>query len=86
MVLFVDIVLGVIAAEALALVVLLGRNGGMARAARDVVPSLAAGACLVLALRSVLADAAAGWTILFLSLSLVAHLVDLHQRHFAGIR
>lgn len=86
MLLLVDIVLGLIVLEALALIVLLGRSRGAACAARDVVPNLAAGGCLVLALRSVLAGSAAGWTVLFLSLALAAHLVDLHRRHLAGNR
>lgn len=52
----------------------------MRLALRDVAASLAAGACLLLALRAALVGAAIHWVLLFLALALVAHVADLAAR------
>lgn len=75
----VDLILGLIALEAVALAVYRSRTGrGLA------VPRFAgfllSGAFLMLALRAALVDAWWGWIALCLGASLVAHLVDLRQR------
>jgi hypothetical protein len=56
------------------------RRHGLGPPPRDLWPTLAAGACLLLSLRAALVDA--HWTSVsaWLTVALVAHLVDLHRR------
>ncbi len=70
-----DLVLAVLALEA----VVFALRGGQAALAR-VGPFLLSGACLTLALRAVLADAAWPWVASGLLGALVAHLWDLRGR------
>jgi hypothetical protein len=56
------------------------RRGGRGPAPRAVLPNLAAGAALVVALRVVQAGGSAPAVLGLLSLALVAHLADLRQR------
>lgn len=75
----VDLVLGVIALE---IVVLWAwqRRGGRGIALAELLPSLAAGACLLLALRAALAGQSWVWVALALSASGLAHGIDLARR------
>lgn len=73
----VDLVIGVLLLEFAALAALHRRTG---LAARTVLASLAAGLCLLLALRSVLAGAPWVWMALALAAGGVAHGIDLWQR------
>lgn len=73
----VDAILLLMVAECAAIAAFGGR---MRLALRDVAASLAAGACLMLALRAALTGAAFPWTLLFLALALFAHLADLAAR------
>jgi hypothetical protein len=74
-----DVVLGVMAIEAIALLIHWRRKRrGIPPAA--VFINLAAGACLVLALRSVLAGSHWSWTAAWLAAAFLAHLVDLAHR------
>lgn len=75
----VDAILMLLAVEAAALL-LLWRWRGTGIAPRRLLPMLAAGACLLLALRTVLAGAPWRWTALWLGLSFVAHLADIAGR------
>jgi hypothetical protein len=75
----VDLILGLVALEAMALLVHARRTGrGVAPA--GLLTNLAAGTCLLLALRSALVDASWRWTAAFLAAALLAHLADLGQR------
>jgi hypothetical protein len=74
-----DLILAVLALEALVLAVRYARTGrGPSLAAAG--PFLLSGACLVLALRAVLAGAAWPWVAGGLTGALVAHLWDLRGR------
>ena len=75
----VDLILALMILEALALMALARAFPGRVRLA-GLLFNLAAGACLLLALRAVLHDAA--WYVAgaWLALALVAHLADLQQR------
>ncbi|MGE0037481.1 MAG: hypothetical protein AB7S93_17840 [Xanthobacteraceae bacterium] len=74
-----DFILGVMALEALILLIYWRRTGrGIAPAA--VLINLLSGACLVLALRSALVGAPWGWTAGCLAAALLAHLIDLSHR------
>lgn len=75
----VDLALLLLAIELVVLLVYRKRTGHGA-AARDVIPAIAAGACLLLALRAALTDAPAIWIALAMGAALPAHLLDLHQR------
>lgn len=61
-------------------------GGRLRLALRDVAASLAAGACLLLALRAALVGAAFVWILLFFALALVAHLADLAARRRRSVR
>jgi hypothetical protein len=74
----VDLILVFMLVEASALI-LLWRIRGRGLKPADLIATLAAGACLLLALRSALAGAT-GMMVAFLLLSLVAHLADLARR------
>lgn len=76
---FISVIVALVALEALALVVLrnvLGLGPGLRRVAFN----LAAGVCLMLALRAALLDQDPAWIALFLSGALVAHVADLATR------
>jgi hypothetical protein len=75
----VDLALLLMSIEA-TLLILLFRRRGEGTAALDLVPSFAAGACLLLALRAALTDAPGGWIALALVAALPAHLLDLYRR------
>jgi len=75
----VDLILALVALEALVLVVWRARTGG-GLAAIDLLPNLAAGASLLAALRLALGDAAWHWIALCLVAALVMHLIDLARR------
>jgi len=75
----VDLILALVALEALALIVL-WRTTGRGPAPGRLLPNLAAGACLLLALRGALAGAGAGWVGVSLAAALAAHVVDLVVR------
>lgn len=81
----VDLILALMILEAAALVALARAFPGRIRLA-GLLFNLAAGACLLLALRAVLNDA--GWPVAgaWLALALVAHLADLNQRLRASRR
>jgi len=74
----VDLVLAVVAVEALALLLLTRRRAGLA--GLDVLGQFAAGALLLAALRCALTGADARWTAAFLAAALPAHLFDLARR------
>lgn len=63
-----------------ALIAILRRRTGTGVPARDLLAMLAAGGCLMLALRAALVGAAWPWIALALSAALVAHLADLVRR------
>ncbi len=73
----VDAILLMMAVECAAIAVA-GRRFGLAL--RDVAANLAAGAFLLLALRTVLAGAAPSWTFACLAGALAAHIADLASR------
>jgi hypothetical protein len=75
----IDIVIAVTLLEVLVLALLHRRNrGGLAPG--DFLPSLAAGLCLMFALRAGLTSAGWGWVAAGLTLSGLAHAVDLRRR------
>jgi hypothetical protein len=74
-----DLALGLLALEAVALVLLLRRRGQGA-ALPGLLLFLAAGACLLLALRAALVGAAWVWVALPLLGALAAHLAELRLR------
>lgn len=79
----VDLILGFMAVEGLALAILRRRIGrGLALA--DVAANLLSGFCLLLALRAALVGAWWGWTALALAAALTAHLADLKRRLTRG--
>lgn len=75
----VDLILALVVAEALALAVY-HRVTGRGIPILDLLANLAAGACLMLALRAALVGAAPGWIALALIAALVAHGADLFRR------
>ncbi len=75
----VDLVLLMVALEVAALPWLLKRTGSAARLS-DLIPNIAAGAALLLALRLSLADAAWQWIGAAMFAALLAHLYDLTRR------
>jgi hypothetical protein len=75
----VDLILGLVAVEAVVLLVLAARAARGPRA-RELVANLAAGVFLLLALRAALAGAAPVWIAASLVGALVAHLADLVLR------
>ncbi len=75
----IDLILALTAVEAVALIAW-HRRSGRGIAAADLLPNLAAGACLLLAVRVALAGAGWMWAALCLAGSLVAHLSDLRRR------
>ena len=75
----IDLVLVVLALEAIALV-LWHQLGGSGPGPRQVLPNLAAGALLVLALRACIGGAAGALILLCLAGALLAHLADLRSR------
>jgi hypothetical protein len=77
--LIIDFILLMVAAEACVLL-LLRRVRGRGPVVYDWLPNLASGACLLLALRASIAQAAWYWLELLLALSLLAHLADLGRR------
>ena len=74
-----DIILALVVLEAVALIAY-WRVTGRGIAAADLLPNLAAGACLLLALRTAITGAGWIWTAAFLAAALVAHLADLARR------
>lgn len=74
----VDLILVLVAIEAIVLVVVVRARGGPR--ARALVANLAAGAFLLLALRGALTGASPAWIAASLLGALVAHLADLAQR------
>jgi hypothetical protein len=60
--------------------VLRHRRTGRGIPPADLLPNIAAGLCLMLALRAALAQAAWGWVVLPLAASGVAHALDLRRR------
>jgi hypothetical protein len=74
-----DVILAIVAIEAILTLFLIGRSSGLA-ACRGPLAGLAAGASLVLALRAALTGA--GWPAiaLFLSLGLVSHVAEVLWR------
>lgn len=75
----VDLALLLTAIEGL-LLVAYHRRTGRGVAPPDLVANLAAGACLMLALRAALAGAGPTWIVACLAGSLLAHLLDLSRR------
>jgi hypothetical protein len=75
----VDLIVGLMVAEALALTIY-QRRTGRGIAPLDLLGNLLAGLCLLLALRAALAGAAWGWIAAWLSVALIAHLLDLQRR------
>jgi hypothetical protein len=75
----VDLILGLMVVEALALIVY-QRWTGRGIAPLDLLSNLLAGLCLLLALRAALVGAAWGWIAAWLSVALVAHLIDVQRR------
>lgn len=75
----VEVALVALVLEAVGLV-LWHRLGGRGPEPRRVLPNLAAGAFLLLALRACLGGASGGTTLFCLALALLAHLTDLHSR------
>lgn len=77
--LFIELVIGITLAEGMALV-LYRRVTGRGLRTLDIVPNLAAGLCLMAALRCVVQSAGWMWVALFLALAGAAHLIDLRAR------
>jgi hypothetical protein len=75
----IDLILLAMVLEGLALIAWSYRNG-RAALCRALLPTLLAGAGLMLALRGALAGAWWGWIMLCLAASLLAHLADLRSR------
>ncbi len=75
----VDVILVLLVLEVVLLMALRRRRGAQFMPA-DVLWTLLSGACLLLALRAVIVEAWWGWTALFLTLALLAHLGDLWRR------
>jgi hypothetical protein len=75
----IDLILGLVLVEAIALTVLY-RLTGKGVAPRDLVGLLLAGACLLIAVRLALTGAEWVWIGLWLALALIAHLADLALR------
>ncbi len=75
----VDLALLLLAVEAGVLIVYRHRTG-RGVAALDLIPGVAAGACLLLALRAALSDVSAVWIAVAMSAALPAHLYDLYRR------
>ncbi|MFO1306553.1 MAG: hypothetical protein U1F54_22745 [Burkholderiales bacterium] len=73
----VDAILALMVVECIAIAIV-GRRFGIAL--RDVAANLAAGAFLMLALRTAVTGAPAHWTLACLAGALVAHLADLASR------
>ncbi|GBF56849.1 hypothetical protein PbB2_00506 [Candidatus Phycosocius bacilliformis] len=78
----VDLALAVIGLEFAILAARGGREGLMTRII-TLVLALGPGACLMLALRAALTDSGLIWVILFLTLSLPLHLMDLQRRRIS---
>lgn len=76
---FVDLIIAITLAEAVALV-LYRRLTGQGLRTLEFIPNLAAGLCLMGALRCVLHSSDWTWVALFLALAGVAHLIDLRAR------
>lgn len=75
----IDLILGLVVVEALALYAL-RRLTGRGPALADLLPNLAAGACLLLAVRAALLDLPWIWVAAALAAGLLAHLLDLSRR------
>ncbi|MFM8678565.1 MAG: hypothetical protein ACKOGH_02965 [Alphaproteobacteria bacterium] len=58
----------------------LRRRHGIGPSPRELLPTLAAGSALLLALRAALVAAHWTWVAVWLALALVAHLADIHRR------
>ncbi len=78
-ILLVEIIVGLVLLEAVALWIWFGRRG-QAGLRSGAMASLAAGAALMLALRSALSGQNFLWVAFFLSVSGLAHLVDVRAR------
>jgi hypothetical protein len=79
----VDLILALVALEALGLLAY-HRRTGRGPAPADALSNLLSGACLMLALRGALVGAWWGWVALPLLASLLAHLADLRRRWPSG--
>lgn len=77
--LVVDLVLGAVLLEAIALVAILKWSGTRTHAAEFLIP-LASGAVLLLALRSAIGGASAAWLALLLAMAGAIHYFDLRAR------
>jgi len=75
----VDIALALMVVEAVG-VWLYRRGRGQGFPVQDIAWNLAAGACLLLALRAALTQAGWAWVALFLTAALVAHIGDFRRR------
>ena len=75
----VDLVLGLVALEAIALSIYHHRTG-RGIATRDLAGNLLAGTCLLAALRCALVQSGWEWIALWLAASLIAHLYDIGRR------
>ena len=75
----IDLILALVMVEAMALA-LWRRWSGTGPGLRGMAANLASGACLLLAVRAALADAAWEWLALALLGSLLAHVLDLYGR------
>ncbi len=78
----VDLILVLVAVEAVVLF-LLARSGRISGGAAGILANLAAGACLMLALRAALVGAWWGWTAVWLAAALAAHVEDMRRRRAA---
>jgi hypothetical protein len=76
----VDLILLFVALEAVALIVYARSTARSGIAPMGVLTNLAAGTCLLLALRCALVASPWGWTAAWLLAALFAHLADLGQR------
>lgn len=78
----IDLILVIFAVEAAIVLVTLRRSGVLpsGRGVGGLLANIAAGACLLLAVRAALTDSAWQWVALWIGLSLPFHLVDLAMR------
>lgn len=76
----VEVALALVCLEAVALMAIVGRRRGLRASALDILPNLASGGMLMLALRAALVNAGWIWIVAFLSGALAAHGTDLWRR------
>ncbi len=75
----VDVIIALVLIEAAALFIY-HRQTGHGPAPEQITPTLLSGLCLMVALRAALTGASWIWIALGLTISLIAHLIDLRQR------